>query len=560
MSDIHQKFFNLYLMQLDGMSLNPDQLTLLQTHLANCALCRANQRIYQNLGAQAIKDWPAVTAPIRTDQILRAAQNHSRLKWVTQPLRGLMWAGFAVLMLVLILFIFTSLRPLPVVQPVSSPTPVPPTPENTPTAAMPTDIERPATPEPLIFNSPTSEIDTYTNFKKEGCHFGGAVDIEADLMVAGAPCWGNPPGFGAGAAYVLRKSPGGELAIEATLTASDRDDGIQKDQNFGMSVVLNGTMIAIGAPGYDDPQVGDDTGAIYLYEYDGQGWLEKGKLLADHRKPGARLGTIIAFDGNLLATSGSPEAGSVVSFRRDGKGDWRELAQVPVEPSADGEPYNVMIDLYGHTLAFSTVIQNSQYKESDPNTYLASGIVTLYDQVGDGWEKIYQTEPQEVWLYRMVETLYGIPVAIGGEAGNATWLAVGKPGFAGSGRETGSVAIFERGESGWKPQSELVLAYGEPVSGALAFFGHDPGPIFFGSFVEIEGNRLAVISIFANTAYIFERDGKDWEYRYRLIPGKAEGTYDDFQRRTIAISGNDLLMGSPGELAGGELYLFYLQP
>ena len=386
--------------------------------------------------------------------------------------------------------------------------------------------------------------------------------MDENRIVVGAPCWGRPPGEGAGFVTVLKRSPGG---IEATLTASDRDDGFQTDQNFGMSVkFINGTMIAVGAPGYDDPQVGNDTGAIYIFEFNGSDWVETDKLLADRPKPGARLGSTLALDGNLLAASGSPEAGSVEIFQHEGKGSWRDLAQVAVPPSADGEAYNVLMDLYGDTLAVSTVIQKPLVDQSDQKAYVqslkTSGTVTLFERVGDEWQKTYQTAPQEAALYQMIDDVFGIPVSLGGEAGRATWLAVGKPGFAGSGRETGSVAIFERGGDGWQPQTELSLAYGDPVSGALPFFGHDPGPKFFGAFVEIEGNRLAVVSTFANTAYIFERQGQTWVYRYRLIPVKANGDPDDFQRRTVVMNGNSLLMGSPGDLAGGEVYLFNLQP
>jgi len=184
---------------------------------------------------------------------------------------------------------------------------------------------------------------------------------------------------------------------------------------------------------------------------------------------------------------------------------------VSIPSPLQGKPYTVHIDLYGNTLAISTVEMVTSQDNLDQQAYLhslkTSGIVTLYERVGDEWQPTYRTAPQEASLYQMDESAFGIPVSVGGEAGRATWLAVGKPGFAGSGREAGSVAIFERGDHGWKPQAELSLAPGDPVPGALPFFGHDPGPIFFGVFVEIEGNRLAVVSTFANTAYIFERQG-----------------------------------------------------
>lgn len=422
-----------------------------------------------------------------------------------------------------------------------------------------------AVPTPQVFDAPAGQISTFTRFFQEGCHFGGAVDIDNNILVAGAPCWGWPPGEGAGTAHVFRRSSEGELRMEATLMASDRDDGFQYDQHFGESVALKGTVIAVGAPGYDDPQAGDNTGAVYIFEHNGRAWVGTGKLTPSHRTPGAKIGRALAFDGEFLAASGSPEAGNVSIFRREASG-WREMSPVPVPVSLDGKPY-VLLDLYGDTLAISTVTMYPVDERDEPASIKSLrriGIVTLYERAGDQWKRTFQTDPQEASLYAMYgeDAPFGIPVSLGGEAGagKASWLAVGKPGFPKSGREVGSVAIYERGERGWKPQSELMLAPGEPVPGALPFFGPDPGAIFFGAFVEFEGNRLAVVSTFANTAYVFERQGPDWVYRFRIIPGVEDGDPDDFQRRTIAMSGNSLLLGSPGEIGGGIIFVFNLPP
>jgi hypothetical protein len=389
--------------------------------------------------------------------------------------------------------------------------------------------------------------------------FGGSVDIDGDVLVSGAPRWGRPPGEGAGAAHVFRRSFEGEWRAEATLIASDRDDGFQYDQHFGESVALNGTVIAVGAPGADDPQAGDNTGAVYIFEYNGRAWVETAKLTPSRRKPGARIGSALALDGDMLAVSGSLEAGSVYIFQREA-GGWREMAQVPVPSSSDGEPYYVLLDLYGDTLALSMVTKQPPQDERDERAVIQSlrrtGIVTLYERAGDEWKKTFQTAPQEASLYRMYEGPFGIPVSLGGEAGKANLLAVGKPGFPGSGREVGSVVIYERGDRGWKPQAELSLAPGEQVPGALTMIFSEPGATFFGAYVDIEGNRLAVIATFANTVYVFERQGPGWVYRFRISPGADYG--DDFQRRTVAMSGNDLLLGSPGELGGGYAFVFNL--
>ena len=439
-----------------------------------------------------------------------------------------------------------------------------------------------ATPTPQVFESPVEQILAGDLLPSEGRedydYFGGSLDIDGDVLVTGAPRW-NSPGAAAGRVYIFRRTAGGAWRSEATLTASDRDDGFQYDQHFGASVAVNSTeplvppVVAVGAPGADDPLAGDNTGAVYIYEYDGRSWVETAKLTPS-QTPGARIGRELVLSGNILAISGSPAARELYSFQREA-GGWRELAPITVPASPDGQPASVHLDLYGDALALSTFTVQPLNKEDYGQPQQRTGIITIYERSGDQWKQIFQTPAQEAFapfvsdgFTAWAENPFGIQVSIGGEAGQASWLAVGKPGFTGAAIEyggklglepvPGSVLLYERGDRGWVTQAELRLAPRELIPGALPFFSSDPASAFFGSAVDIEGNRLAVIATFANTVDVFDRQGRDWVYRYRISPGIDY--IDDFQLRTVAMSGNTLVQGSPGELGGGEIFVFDLAP
>ena len=267
------------------------------------------------------------------------------------------------------------------------------------------DVRGPtATPAPLVFDSPAAEVTTFTTLtlvsKDDPTqahwfeYFGGSVDMDGDVLVAGAPSWNRPPGDGVGSAYVYRRDQAGEWQAEATLTAGDRDDGFQYDQHFGEAIALTGTVIAVGAPGYDDPEVGDNIGAVYIYEYDGTIWVETGKLTSSSPKAGAKFGSVIAADGEFLAVSGSPQAGIAWIIQHEATGGWRELAQLPVPASSDGEPLYVLLDFYGDTLAVSTVTMyplDEQDEEAMLRSMKREGIVTLFEQDGDMWKQTFQT-------------------------------------------------------------------------------------------------------------------------------------------------------------------------
>ncbi len=342
------------------------------------------------------------------------------------------------------------------------------------------------------------------------------------------------------------------------MTASNRDDGFQYDQHFGEAVALNGRFLAVGAPGFDDRQAGDNTGAVYIFEYDGSQWLEKAILQAAVKTPGARLGSSLAFSGELLVFSGSPTAGMAATFRHT-DGGWQELKPVEISTSPDGLPVNVLLDLYGDTLAISTAPWPDPKSVGDEDEFIKTlnrdAFVTLYEMKGDAWKQVYKSSPQAASLYRIRdEAPFGMPVSLGGSDGQARWLAVGKPGFTGSTREQGSVLLVEHTGKGWQPQAELMLSPGNAVPGSLPFFGSDPGPVFFGANVEMDGDSLAVISAFANTVYLFTHDDSGWVYQSRMTPGEAY--MDDFMRRVVSLNGSSLVLGSPGDLGGGNVFEF----
>jgi hypothetical protein len=298
--------------------------------------------------------------------------------------------------------------------------------------------------------------------------------------------------------------------------------------------------------------------------------VQTAKLQPGLKFPDAKIGRVIAFEGEYLAASGSANAQSVVIFQHQLDG-WREMPPIFIPASPDGKPVYALLDLYGDTLAISTVAWVELTGPADQISPQAraqslrrTGIVTLYERSGDGWARVFQTGPQEASLYSMRPDIpFGLPITLGGEAGKARWLAIGKPGFPDSGRESGSIALYQHGEAGWRFDQELALAPGNEAPGSFAQFPslsqfiENPAATCFGAYVKMEGNRLAVVSTFANAAYVFEWQGENWTYQYRVTPGAEY--FDDFQRRTVALNGNTLLLGSPGELGGvNNLFLFML--
>jgi hypothetical protein len=88
-------------------------------------------------------------------------------------------------------------------------------------------------------------------------------------------------------------------------------------------------------------------------------------------------------------------------------------------------------------------------------------------------------------------------------------------------------------------------------------YSENPEISFFGATVDLDENLLAVTAGYANATYVFERQGQDWVYRFRIAPRPEEpGLWEDFAQM-VTISGETVLLGTPGEF-GDAAYVFDL--
>ena len=173
----------------------------------------------------------------------------------------------------------------------------------------------------------------WPSFNEYSAQFGSAIALVGDLAVIGAP-WGTDfQGHSdCGNVFVFRFD-GSQWVEEAILLASDRAD---QDQ-FGYWVDANENTIVVGAP-WDDDQ-GDKSGSVYIFQYDGNSWVEYAKLLPSDGTAGDGFGDPVAIfdDALLVGASGSDDHGSqsgaAYLFRLDGT-QWLEESKITVSDGA----------------------------------------------------------------------------------------------------------------------------------------------------------------------------------------------------------------------------------
>jgi hypothetical protein len=197
-----------------------------------------------------------------------------------------------------------------------------------------------------------------------GAYFGTDLAISGATMVIGAYGYnGDNNRFDMGAAYVFALV-GNTWVERQKLTASDG----QANDNFGISVALSGQTILVGAPGafFTDTHT---PGAAYVFIPSGTNWVQQQKLTALDGVPGGYFGGAVTISGNTLAasTSDNPwlgiEHGAVYLFTQSG-GGWNFQQKLTSPNPVKYGHYGHKPTLNGDTLVVGGEIATVGYPET----------------------------------------------------------------------------------------------------------------------------------------------------------------------------------------------------
>ena len=343
--------------------------------------------------------------------------------------------------------------------------------------------------------------------------FGYAVSLDGDYAVVGQGFHANN-----GTAYIFKRT-GTEWTQEAQLLASDGFPG----NAFGYSVAISGDTALIGAPA-----VSEWTGAAYVFIRTGATWTQQAKLTAPDGIPADEFGFSVVLDGDtaLIGASyaGNGWSGKAYVFTRTGT-TWAVEATLT---ASDGQPE----DQFGWSVSLSGdfAVIGSVYDDE------RTGSAYVFTRTGTTWTQQAKLSASDAAL----EDAFGVSVGIDGDT-----IVVGagwKDTF------TGAAYIYTRTETTWTQEAKITASDGTN--------GND-----FGMAVSISGDTVAVGARFVNTwtgaAYIYSRTGTTWTEEARI--NASDGEYFDQFGWSIAIDGNTVIAGAPGETSPytGAAYLFW---
>ncbi|MBI1356837.1 MAG: hypothetical protein GC160_21065 [Acidobacteria bacterium] len=317
-----------------------------------------------------------------------------------------------------------------------------------------------------------------------------------------------------GALYPVTVDP---VAVQrAYIKASNPDDS----DYFGSPVALSGDTLAVGADGEDgygwgnNPQADNSvssSGAVYVFRRTAGTWRQEAYLKSTYPDASDFFGQSLALSGDVLAV-GAPgedspgtgvnslpgpsansvaDSGAVYVFMRGERYGWGRGAHIKASNAEAGDQFGSAVALSGNTLVVGAHLEDSN----------ATGVNSS------------------------------------SQSNN-------------SAASSGAVYVFTLNGEVWSQQAYIKASNTE-------------GSDFFGISVALSGDTLAVGASLEDSAageadnsaadsgavYVFTRTGSSWSQQ-AYLKASNPGASDLFGR-SVALSGDALAVGAPGEAGGG---------
>jgi hypothetical protein len=307
------------------------------------------------------------------------------------------------------------------------------------------------------------------------------VDSGQSVSISGATAVVGVPGdnSGAGDVYVYTLS-GTTWTQQTVLTASDATAG----DNFGASVSINGTSIAVGAPGRGSAQ-----GAVYTFTFDGSNWNQNATILTNATgAAGDKLGASVSVQ-NFTVAAGSPfatvtanaAAGLVIIFDSPDSGTTWNPVNLHANPGhlAPNNHFGTSV-----SLSSGSVLIGAPNETQGPAAN--SGAAYVFLNTAGIWTQQARLQPGP-----SAGALFGTSVSL-----NVDTAAMGAPGTT-----NGTAYVFMRTAGVWSAGTALTAS--DAASGDA-----------FGASVAVSGTGLVVGAPLANGAGA--GSGKAYEFTSTL--------------------------------------------
>ena len=404
--------------------------------------------------------------------------------------------------------------------------------------------------------------------------FGGSVAIEGDTVVVGAS-GDDDNGSNSGSVYVFTEPAAGgwvSAAGNVKLTASDGAAG----DGFGASVAIDGGTVAVGAASDDDDDNGTDSGSVYLFSEPSGAW----RTVNDHLKLTAAdaaaddgFGASVAIDGDTVVVSATgdddngAESGSVYVYKKPAEG-WNTATsdtKLTASDGAAGDSFGASVAIDGDTVAVG----------APGNDDTATGSGSAYVYRATGWTDIADSAPGETnnTTFTVTGLANGTTHSIRIRASNSVGASV--PSAAAT---VTLVRNLPTGLSAEASDGELLLSWHDPADSTVTGFDYELRGVIeklvapvgvaddrLGFTVAVDGDTIAVgapgdaaLGVQAGAVHVLVKEFGVWAHA--AVLRAADGAAGDGFGRSVAVDDDTVVVGAPydddGGSDSGSVYVF----
>ena len=379
--------------------------------------------------------------------------------------------------------------------------------------------------------------------------FGYSVAIDGDTAVVGAhqhdvtPSGGGTAVANAGAAYVFTKDSEGARSQAATLTASDG----AADDEFGISVAVDGETVVVGAHQHDATIGGNtvgNSGAAYVFTKPTDGWADStgtATLTASDGAENDYFGISLSLDGSTVvvgAPGSDSNMGAAYVFTWDSANSaWEQKAKLTASDGAANDEFGISVAVDGNT-----VVVGAKGHESN------KGAAYVFTKTGNDWSndanKDHRTETAKLTaLDGAANDEFGISVAI-----DVDTVVVGahQPDYENDASDLvsrpGAAYVFTRDSNSgkWDQPVKLTASNGLPSDGFGISVAVDGITAVVGAYLDSRADGIVISS---GSVYVFINRSGVWSETLNLAAPDA-ASYDRFGY-SVALDGGTLLAGGP---------------
>ncbi len=326
-------------------------------------------------------------------------------------------------------------------------------------------------------------------------------------------------------------------------------DGAAGDY-FGYSVSISGDYAIIGAYGDDDN--GNDSGSAYIFEREGNDWIQRAKLKPDDGTTGDYFGHSVSISGDyaIIGAYGDDDngynSGSAYIFEKPLAG-WADMTETAKLTASDGygkyDTYVPVYDAFGYSVSIS-----GTYAIVGAVGVRRAGSAYIFKQPVNGWVDMTETAkltPSDRGTAEAVGN-FGSSVNISGN-----YAIVGADSFPYGNTHGGAAYLFEKPSVEWEDMTETAKV----MASDQGYFEND-----FGISVGISGDDVVVGARFnddkgtkSGSAYIFRKPLGSWTDMTETKKFNArDGASEDNFGNSVGLSGDYAIAGAPKDDDNGE--------